>query len=303
MSWSEYNNSPYLHDTDGDYIGTSGDNKDERYFGFVNSSGSGTINSVHIYLECRVSAPGAEEIAVWINDGSSDNSVGSVNPSGASYAYENIDISSTLDTWQKIDDAELWLISITAGDWRFVRRAYLYVDYTPSGTEMSEFGSAALTFVVNAFNSWTFDRTGTYTISFGAGGSREVAFNRESTAALSFSTGFARAFSFSRESLINLAFLVYSSQNFSSPETLLNLFGSASITFLVDGVASFVSTGLAFFGSAVLDFLVESAQSGFPEVTISGEVALAVGMVFAIIMFGASVALIYDRRKKDDNES
>jgi len=126
-AWVEVGSSPYLQDNDVDHIKDYHAGYDERYFRFVNSSGSGTINLVKIVLEAMTDAGSAIEelVTVYIND----NNVGDISCPINVMTFLDIDITAILDTWAKIDAATLWLETKIGGYMRYVRRAYLLVDY------------------------------------------------------------------------------------------------------------------------------------------------------------------------------
>lgn len=137
--WDETDASPWLNDSDANYISTSTDEYWHEEFTFADGYGSGTINSVYFYVE--INGPSARndraEFHIW--DGTSWVNVLNQDPDGDAYVIYNVEVSTTLDDWTKIDGAKLKVQYQKSGspstETIYVRRAYLYVDYTISGTD------------------------------------------------------------------------------------------------------------------------------------------------------------------------
>jgi len=130
----ESGSSPYLSDDD-DYIhDTAGNAPQEGNFGFANSTATGTINNVTLYFETQADdAPADDGFNVFINNGTGGfTDEGLLQPSSTTYAWDTIDVSSKFPSWQSIDDAQMYVVYSKSGqgDDVYVRRAYLYVDYT-----------------------------------------------------------------------------------------------------------------------------------------------------------------------------
>ena len=128
--WAESGSSPYIDDSD-DYIYESSDGDREGYFTFADTTHSGDIfNSVEIYFECYQVGSG-EWFEVWIYDGSSWSDLGDITP-GTSYSWKSMNITSKIDSWTKVDACQLYVVYQKTGkpDFVYVRRCYLYVDYT-----------------------------------------------------------------------------------------------------------------------------------------------------------------------------
>jgi len=137
VAWVEVGNSPYLHNTDTDYIYQVSARLvayNEGCWSFPASAGSGTINSVKLRLEARRSnVSGDASIAVYVWDGSSWVNVGSISPSSTSYEWFEFDVSSTLNTWDKINGAKVYVMLSRYGaqsDTLYIRRLTRKVDYT-----------------------------------------------------------------------------------------------------------------------------------------------------------------------------
>ena len=148
-AWTAVGNSPYLHDTDADYIDRLTSKTavyDEGAWFFPNSAGSNTINSVKLRFETHRNKLTADDdgVVVYVYDGTSWINAGSIPVTGTSYAWEEIDVSSILNSWAKINGAEVYLettkaMSVT--DVVYVRRCTRKVDYSAGVTYINVAGS------------------------------------------------------------------------------------------------------------------------------------------------------------------
>jgi hypothetical protein len=130
VEWTEVGDSPYLHDTELDNVNTSTDAKVEGDWTFPNSAGSGTINSVKLRLETRVSVVDCGDVLVYVWNGSSWVYAGVITPT-TSYGWQEIEVKTTLDSWAKINGVEVYFVyskSVTGN--LTVRRLTRKVDYT-----------------------------------------------------------------------------------------------------------------------------------------------------------------------------
>ncbi|MGQ9624779.1 MAG: hypothetical protein ACUVT9_05350 [Candidatus Bathycorpusculaceae bacterium] len=170
VAWTEVGSSPYLHDTDADYISrltSKTTTYKEGNWSFPSSSGSGTINSVKLRFETkRTDLDGDSWAQVYVYDGASWISVGNIYFASTSYAWEEINVSSILNTWAKINAAKVYLITTKAigiTDTIYVRRCTRKVDYTVTGgAEERNFSfteaiglSATLTQLQEQHRTWT----------------------------------------------------------------------------------------------------------------------------------------------------
>jgi len=137
VTWTAHGNTPYLQNSDTDYIyqvsARLASYKDGCW-SFPASAGSGTINSVKLKFEVkRSNVTGDASIAVYVWDGSSWVNVDSIYPTSTSYAWFEFDVSTTLNTWDKINGAKVYVILGRYGaqsDTLYVRRLTRKVDYT-----------------------------------------------------------------------------------------------------------------------------------------------------------------------------
>jgi len=131
VAWTEVGNSPYLHDTDVDYVRSNTDGQEEGDWTFPNSVGSGTINSVKLRLQNRLSVIDCGEAEVYVWNGISWVYVGVIGTYGLDYSWEEIDVSAILNSWDKINGAEVYLhYTKYATGYIYVRRLTRKVDYS-----------------------------------------------------------------------------------------------------------------------------------------------------------------------------
>jgi len=136
--WDETGTSPWLNDNTANYISTSTDEKWHEEFTFANSGvGTGTINSVNLYVEINGPSARNDYVVIDLNDGSSWANVANQDPDGDAYVWYNYDVSGILNTWAKIDLAKLRVQYQRAGSpgtqTIYVRRSYIYIDYSVAG--------------------------------------------------------------------------------------------------------------------------------------------------------------------------
>ena len=305
VAWVEVGSSPYLHDTTVDYIYVATNSLEEGDWSFSASAGSGTINSVKLRFENKISVKYAGSVETYVWDGSEWVFVGEFGGISTTYVWEEIDVSWVLDTWAKINGAEVYLNYVKyATGTQYVRRLTRKVDYTVAAAEYNFYGSAPLTFTTNAFKTVSFNRYGTSTLTFTLAGtflksqflnffgsalltftsamSKALGFNRYGTSILTFSTAYEKLVSLTRFGTSAFTFLVESFQNIISAKTL-NLFGSANLNFLTEMLKTF---SLTRYGTASLTFTIESLVQGLGRfLTFFGSA------VFTFTIIGQTVGL------------
>jgi len=149
VQWIEVGSSPYLHDSDIDYIRCAVNNYYESKFGFPASGGSGTINSVKIRVEAASSAIGIyTEVYVW--DGSAWQYLGDTSDSDE-WTWTEFDATAILNTWAKINGATLRFKCrrISGSGTVYVRRATRKVDYTPVAAKAGLHPSKIIPLILN----------------------------------------------------------------------------------------------------------------------------------------------------------
>ena len=133
LAWTEVGVTPYLQNTDADSINTNTDLREEGDWTFPVSAGSGTINSIKLRLENRLTVLDCGSADVYVWDGTSWVYVGVIGAwnTFGTFNWEEIDVSAILNTWAKINACEVYfhynkfLTGII-----HVRRLTRKVDYT-----------------------------------------------------------------------------------------------------------------------------------------------------------------------------
>jgi len=120
--WALVGTSPYLNEVDypSNYIHTSSRNAREGYFGFQNS-GVETITTVDLEINGRTDRQ-SDLVQMRIYDGSTWFDLGLIRLP-ATFEWLSMDVTSYLNTWEKINAAQLWL-QLSAAD----NRGHVYVD-------------------------------------------------------------------------------------------------------------------------------------------------------------------------------
>lgn len=130
VEWTETGASPYLDDSDSNYISTSTDAQLESYWTFPNTSASGTLNSVKLRFEATRSAIPENTFKIEVWDGSEWVDMGTVTlPS--SYGWVEKDVSSAINSWAKVDSLQVRVTSdIGTPNPLYIRRLVRRVNYT-----------------------------------------------------------------------------------------------------------------------------------------------------------------------------
>jgi hypothetical protein len=106
--WTTGGSSPYLDTVEGtNKISTSTDNAEHGDFTFNDSTVSGIFSSSQVELYSE-QAGTLETVEVFIHDGSSWTSAGTISPD-SSYSWKSLSTSSILDTKTKIDAAKMYV--------------------------------------------------------------------------------------------------------------------------------------------------------------------------------------------------
>jgi len=129
LDWAEVGVSPYLHDTNVDYIYTAVNGVREGDWSFPASAGSGTINNVKLRFEARVTILDTTGFIPYVWDGSGWTMLPPILPSSTGYAWYESDVSAILNTWAKINAAKVRLLSSRDVGTVYVRRCTRRVDY------------------------------------------------------------------------------------------------------------------------------------------------------------------------------
>jgi hypothetical protein len=168
VAWIEVGDSPYLQNSSADYIyrltSKTLTHKEGRWT-FPGSAGSGTINSVKLrFMTYRTKLDGESCVKVYVWDGASWVLAGNLNLFSLSYAWEEIDVSSILNTWAKINGAKVYLEAtkyLSIQDTLYIELLTRKVDYTstPVGEwhDVSTWTASLVTRTWSSGTSWLFD--------------------------------------------------------------------------------------------------------------------------------------------------
>ncbi len=129
-AWTRVGISPYLDaiDYDANFVNASGSGSLVGNFGFADSGKSAVaINSVTVQAYARQSLGKDLRVLVW--NGSAWTSLGE-RPLSNTWRWENYTATSILDTWAKIDAAEIYLESRSPAGVYAVDCATLHVNFT-----------------------------------------------------------------------------------------------------------------------------------------------------------------------------
>ena len=137
--WDTYGDPPYLNVQNGvDYVEDNDRNQNCGYFTFQTTSVSGTINTVKLYMYAWGGATNDFEAEI------NDTGTGLGPPT--SPGWVNIDVTTILDTWEKINAATLLLDRRSTTNIAGCDAAYLLIDYTESiGPTPNAFNKLAYT--------------------------------------------------------------------------------------------------------------------------------------------------------------
>lgn len=134
VGWVSVGVTPFIYDSDGDYVYSSLQNQLMDWFSFAGSGESGSVNSVVLYVEVKQDSKGDDQVKCSLRaSGLLETVVGVVTPSDVDYGWETIDVSGWLLGWSEINSCELKLASVKVGPKfavQYVRRCYLLVDFS-----------------------------------------------------------------------------------------------------------------------------------------------------------------------------
>ena len=163
LAWSEIGDSPYLWDTDADYIYTNVANALEGYFGFADTTFN-VINSVTLYAECKYSAVTSNYIIVYEKD--EPLSIGAIFPSSTSYDWYSFDVTEDFPTQDDINNALIYFKFMRVDNrYIYIRRCYLYVDGSAGGNNYVVELSLSITSSLTSLQQLSFQITPAFTPS------------------------------------------------------------------------------------------------------------------------------------------
>jgi hypothetical protein len=137
--WTYVGASPYLSDLDTNSIYTKTDAAESGDYSFTDSGvGVGAVNDVLLYLEVKADDVDDDHIEVYVYDGAGWHTVTmTLDADQNTYHWKSLDLddSGWIDTWAKIDACQLYVAydKVGGADEYYVRRAYLYIDYSEAG--------------------------------------------------------------------------------------------------------------------------------------------------------------------------
>lgn len=138
--WTEVGAAPWLNDNTSNNINTKNDEDYHEEFTFSDHVGSETLNSATLYMEVQGNSGRNDYVVVDIYDGSSWSNIVELDPDNDSYQWFNYDVSTVLDSWIKVNSAKLRVQYQRSGSPAtqtiYVRRAYIYVDYSAAETQV-----------------------------------------------------------------------------------------------------------------------------------------------------------------------
>jgi len=123
-TWQKEGNSPYLHNTDNDYIWVSGNGYSIHDFMFRDLPIDAPLISCFLFIEGNCSGEGT--LGFFIYDGEAWSDEMQVVIPQDIWSWVNYDISSILNTQAKINASKLWLVCRTS-HLLTIRRVYLFV--------------------------------------------------------------------------------------------------------------------------------------------------------------------------------
>lgn len=137
VAWVETGASPYLNDSSANYITTTTNGVEEGDWAFPASAGSGAISSVKLRLETKTAVLECGDIVVFVWDGSAWQQFTLI-ISSTSYVWTEVDVSAILNTWAKINGAEVYVkYSKEVNGTYYIRRLTRKVDYTAGGARVA----------------------------------------------------------------------------------------------------------------------------------------------------------------------
>lgn len=140
VDWTEFGNTPYLQDTDTDYVYTATRLLVEGRFYFQDADTSEILDSILLYFETQQDAGGDDKISVSIESTVKPTLTWVVIPNAGSYTYQTYDLVGTYTDWTGVNGINLTLTSQRTGGTMstvYARRAYLYITSHPAATTVT----------------------------------------------------------------------------------------------------------------------------------------------------------------------
>jgi hypothetical protein len=142
--WVEVGSSPYLDDSDANYIWDDDDYDQERYFYFEDASASsGGIESAKIQFETRCDSD--DYFQFRISNGFYTYGPYSITNLPSNYGWKEYDVSSILDSLSRVNNARIEIIYRRSGSGSsdvYIRRSRLVIEVDSGFTISSTVGSS-----------------------------------------------------------------------------------------------------------------------------------------------------------------
>jgi len=133
-NWTKNGVSPYLNDSDSNYIYTFTNSSEEGDYGFADTTHTPT--DVQLKIETKHTSPFGNGFTLYLYDGSSWTNLGDQYPSLYNpdvYVWITVDVSAILDTMEKVNNAKVYFVSLIPFSGAiYIRRTRLDVTYVSS---------------------------------------------------------------------------------------------------------------------------------------------------------------------------
>lgn len=162
------------------------------------------------------------------------------------------------------------------------------------GVFLSLFGSALLTFTSGRLKLFEFWRYGSSTLTFATVSEKAMSFARYGASSLTFISeavqSLARTLTFG--GLANLSFLSEQLRTFT-----FNRYGTAPLSFTVEGIAQGLGRLITFFGSATFTFTIQKTVIMVGETLQNAKIFVAATFIMAILIGIPLLVLVMSRRR------
>jgi hypothetical protein len=131
--WTEFGSSPFLNAIGGGYIYTGSNNKYEGYFGYGDTANTPTAVTADFYAKGTYDPDLGiyGTFRAYIYDGAAWTLIGTITMVSESYQWYSVDVWSVLGTKAKVNAAQMYVRSSTAGtSVVYVDCATLTITYT-----------------------------------------------------------------------------------------------------------------------------------------------------------------------------
>lgn len=129
--WAKTGSSPYLHDSDGDFIHTVAGGDSSGWYLYANYGGAkafADIKSIKFKMEYYLVADPASGINWWGNSGADNWYIGNIKDLSAVYIwYTSSDKLSQFASWADIDAMKMFVNSYGSGAGWYCRRSYIEI--------------------------------------------------------------------------------------------------------------------------------------------------------------------------------